>query len=101
VVGLGNEILSSGCAHDYGTNKDLKEGGSQAAVPQGPIYRINVIKIDLPLLKDRRDDIPLLTDYFVENYCSRMNKSKKAFDPKALQVLMNHDWPGNVRELRM
>jgi DNA-binding NtrC family response regulator len=82
------------------TNKDLKEEVVKRRFRKDLFYRINVIKIDLPLLKDRRDDIPLLTDYFVENYCSRMNKRQKTFDPKALQVLMNHDWPGNVRELQ-
>ncbi|MBI5581062.1 MAG: sigma-54-dependent Fis family transcriptional regulator [Deltaproteobacteria bacterium] len=82
------------------TNKDLKEEVVKRRFRKDLFYRINVIKIDLPLLKDRRDDIALLTDHFVENYCSRMNKGKKTFDPKALQVLMNHDWPGNVRELQ-
>ena len=82
------------------TNKDLKEEVVKRRFRKDLFYRINVIKIDLPLLKDRREDIPLLIDHFVENYCSRMNKSKKTLDAKALPVLMAHDWPGNVRELQ-
>jgi DNA-binding NtrC family response regulator len=82
------------------TNKDLKEEVVKRRFRKDLFYRINVIKIDLPLLKDRRDDIPLLIDHFVDNYCARMNKRKKTLDPKALPVLMSHDWPGNVRELQ-
>jgi DNA-binding NtrC family response regulator len=82
------------------TNKDLKEELVKRRFRKDLFYRINVIKIDLPLLKDRREDIPLLIDHFVENYCSRMNKSKKTLDAKALPALMAHDWPGNVRELQ-
>jgi DNA-binding NtrC family response regulator len=82
------------------THKDLKEEVVKRRFRKDLFYRINVIKVDLPLLKDRREDIPLLVDHFVENNCARMNKSKKALDPKALAALMNHDWPGNVRELQ-
>ena len=73
------------------TNKDLKEEVVKRRFRKDLFYRINVIKIDLPLLKDRRDDIPLLIDHFVDNYCARMNKRKKTLDPKALPVLMSHD----------
>jgi DNA-binding NtrC family response regulator len=54
----------------------------------------------LPTLRDRREDVPLLTDYFVGKYCALMNKDKKIIHPKALQILISHDWPGNVRELQ-
>ncbi len=82
------------------TNKDLREEVIKRRFRKDLFYRVNVIKIDLPLLKDRKMDIPLLIDYFVDNYCSRMNKGKKTFDPKSLVTLINHDWPGNVRELQ-
>jgi transcriptional regulator with PAS, ATPase and Fis domain len=81
-------------------NKDLKEEVIRRRFRKDLFYRINVIKIDLPLLKDRREDIPLLADHFVGTYCSRMNKGRKALHPRALQALVNHDWPGNVRELQ-
>jgi two-component system, NtrC family, response regulator PilR len=82
------------------TNKDLQVEVSKKRFRKDLFYRINVIKIELPTLKERREDIPLLADYFIEKYCSSMNKKKKVIHPKALQVLMNHEWPGNVRELQ-
>jgi DNA-binding NtrC family response regulator len=82
------------------TNKDLKEEVIKRRFRKDLFYRINVIKVDLPTLSDRREDVPLLTDYFVEKYCALMNKDKKTIHTKALQILINHDWPGNVRELQ-
>lgn len=82
------------------TNKDLKEEVIKKQFRKDLFYRINVIKIDLPPLKERREDIPLLTDHFIEKYCSLMNQKKKTLHPKALQILIKHDWPGNVRELQ-
>jgi len=82
------------------TNKDLKEEVVRKHFRKDLFYRINVIKIDLPALRERREDIPLLIDHFIERYCSIMNKEKKVIHPKALQILMNHEWPGNVRELQ-
>jgi two-component system response regulator PilR (NtrC family) len=82
------------------TNKDLKEEVIKKRFRNDLFYRINVIKIDLPLLKERREDIPLLANYFLEKYCSSMNREKKVIHPKALQILINHEWPGNVRELQ-
>lgn len=82
------------------TNKDLKEEVIKKQFRKDLFYRINVIKIDLPSLKERREDIPLLTDYFLETFSSIMKKKKKTLHPKALQIMVNHDWPGNVRELQ-
>jgi len=82
------------------TNKYLQEEVIKKRFRKELFYRINVIKIDLPALKERREDIPLLANYFTEKYCSSMNKKKKVLHPKALQVLTNHEWPGNVRELQ-
>jgi len=82
------------------TNKNLQEEVVKKRFRKDLFYRINVIKIDLPPLRDRREDIPLLANYFIEKYCSSMSKDKKAIHSKALQVLMNHEWPGNVRELQ-
>ncbi len=82
------------------TNKDLKEEVVKKRFRKDLFYRINVIKIDLPPLRERREDISLLCDSFIEKFCCRMNKQKKVIQPKALQMLMNHEWPGNVRELQ-
>jgi two-component system response regulator PilR (NtrC family) len=82
------------------TNKNLQEEVVKKRFRKDLFFRINVIKIDLPPLRERRDDIPLLSSYFIGKYCSSMNKEKKVISPKALQILTNHEWPGNVRELQ-
>jgi len=82
------------------TNKDLKEEVVKKRFRKDLFYRINVIKIDLPPLRERREDISLLANFFIEKTCKRMKKEKKVLQPKALQILMNHEWPGNVRELQ-
>lgn len=82
------------------TNKDLQEEVIQKRFRKDLFYRINVIKIDLPPLRERREDIPLMANHFIQKYCSSMKKEKKIIHPKALQILMNHEWPGNVRELQ-
>ena len=82
------------------TNKDLQKEVAKKHFREDLFFRINVIKIDLPPLRERREDIPLLIKHFIEKYCSLMNKEKKIIHPNALQILMNHEWPGNVRELQ-
>jgi DNA-binding NtrC family response regulator len=82
------------------TNKNLQEEVLKKRFRKDLFYRINVIKLDLPPLRERREDIPLLANYFLEKYCSSMNKDKKVIHPKPLQILMKHEWPGNVRELQ-
>ena len=82
------------------TNKNLQEEVVKRRFRKDLFYRINVIKVDLPPLRERKEDIPLLANHFIEKYCASMNKNKKIVHPKALQILMNHEWPGNVRELQ-
>jgi DNA-binding NtrC family response regulator len=62
-------------------------------------YRLNVVQILLPPLRQRREDIPLLADYFLKKYAARMQKQVRAIAPAALDQLLAHEWPGNVREL--
>ena len=62
-------------------------------------YRINVLLIEVPPLRDRKEDIPLLADYFVERFKNRLGKQVEGFQSDALQALMDYPWPGNVREL--
>jgi DNA-binding NtrC family response regulator len=62
-------------------------------------HRLNVIHIQLPALRERREDIPLLLAHFMERYCVENGKSIRQFTPAALKLLMDYDWPGNVREL--
>ncbi len=82
------------------TNKDLEERVRQGGFREDLYYRIHVIPIELPPLRERKQDIPMLAEHFLKNFGSRMNKSVKGFTPAAVQRLMLHDWPGNVRELQ-
>ncbi len=81
------------------TNKDLEEHVKQGLFREDLYYRIHVIPIMLPPLRDRKEDIPVLVDHFMKQFCGQMNKEIKSITPLALQRLMLHDWPGNVREL--
>jgi two-component system response regulator GlrR len=81
------------------TNKDLDKQVAQGLFREDLYYRIHVIPILLPALRERKEDIPILADHFLKKYGKQMNKTVKGLAPKALQRLMLHDWPGNVREL--
>ncbi|MFC1827162.1 sigma-54-dependent transcriptional regulator [Thermodesulfobacteriota bacterium] len=81
------------------TNKDLKEEVKKGNFREDLFYRVHVIPVELPLLKDRKEDIPPLVDHFIKKYSDLMEKKVKSITPAAMQKLMLHDWPGNVREL--
>jgi two-component system response regulator GlrR len=81
------------------TNKDLQKEVEQGAFREDLYYRIHVIPVHLPPLRERKEDIPLLVEHFLRKCGSQMQKSVKGLAPRALQRLMLRDWPGNVREL--
>ncbi len=81
------------------TNKNLAELVRQDLFREDLFYRIHVIPIELPPLRERREDIPLLAEYFLKKFGTQMDKKIKGLAPAALQRLMLHEWPGNVREL--
>ena len=81
------------------TNRDLKKEVEGGNFREDLFYRLNVVPINLPSLKERKEDIPLLVDYFVTKYSIENNRAKKSVDEDALKLLMKYDWPGNVREL--
>ncbi|HEY0593319.1 MAG TPA: helix-turn-helix domain-containing protein, partial [Thermoanaerobaculia bacterium] len=62
-------------------------------------YRLNVFRIELPPLRDRREDIPPLVDHFIHKYALAMNRRVIGVTPEAMRALQEHDWPGNIREL--
>ncbi len=82
------------------TNTNLEERVEQKKFREDLYYRLNVARIHLPPLKERREDIPLLIDYFVDKYCSDMGIVKPVFQEEAVTSLKNYDWRGNVRELK-
>ena len=81
------------------TNQDLEAAVEAGTFRKDLYYRIATFPIEVPLLKDRREDIPLLADHFLKKYAGRAKKSIKAISAGALQLLMQYDFPGNVREL--
>ena len=81
------------------TNKNLAQEVQQGHFREDLYYRLNVIEIRLPALRERREDIPLLAEHFVQRISSELGRDVHSISPAALKVLMAHDWPGNVREL--
>ncbi|MEE8350174.1 MAG: sigma-54 dependent transcriptional regulator [Acidobacteriota bacterium] len=82
------------------SNKDLEEISSQGQFRQDLFYRLSIIPITLPPLRDRKDDIPLLVDFFIDHYNLRFRKAITGILPAALKILKKYDWPGNIRELK-
>jgi len=81
------------------TNKNLENQVKQGLFREDLFYRIHVIPIHLPPLREKKEDIPLLVEHFLEKFGRQMKKEIKGLTPMAMQRLMLHDWPGNVREL--
>ena len=81
------------------TNKPLMEMISTGEFREDLFYRLNVINVQVPALKDRKEDIPLLVNHFLKNNAQSSKSPLKTLSGDLLQVLLNHDWPGNVREL--
>jgi len=81
------------------TNKDLEAMMVDGRFRPDLYYRLNVFRMELPSLRERRDDIPLLVDHFVKKFAQSMNKKISGVTPEAMSRLQQHDWPGNVREL--
>ncbi len=81
------------------TNKDLAKEVEGERFLEDLYYRLKVISLKLPALRDRRDDIPLLAEYFLEKYTGEMEKAVAGFAPSAMDLLVSYSWPGNVRQL--
>jgi Nif-specific regulatory protein len=81
------------------TNKNLEESISNGAFRQDLYYRLNVVNLEMPPLRERQDDIPLLANYFAAKYADKCNRRIIGVSPEAQARLVTYDWPGNVREL--
>jgi two-component system response regulator HydG len=81
------------------TNKNLQERIKEGRFREDLYYRINVVSLSVPALRERSNDIPLLVDFFLKQYAEKNRRLVKGFTPKAMDLLMRHDWLGNVREL--
>lgn len=82
------------------TNKNLFKAVEDDSFREDLLYRINTIQIEVPALRDRKEDIPMLADFFVQRFAKKYNKQNLRMNDKTMQKLQNYQWPGNVRELQ-
>lgn len=95
----GNELIKSDFRVITATNESLEDLVKAGKFREDLYYRINVFTIVISPLRERRDDIPLLVNFFINKFSSAMNKKIKNISKEAMDFLMNYEWPGNVREL--
>jgi transcriptional regulator with PAS, ATPase and Fis domain len=82
------------------TNRDLEAAIAAGTFRSDLFYRLNVFPIEMPSLRERIEDIPLLVEYFIERYARKVGKSFQAVNKKSLDLLQSYPWPGNIRELQ-
>jgi PAS domain S-box-containing protein len=95
----GNKSIKMSTRIMVATNKNLAEEISAGRFREDLFYRINVIDIHLPPLRERMDDLPLLVNHFIESFNHKFNKNIRQFSSTAYDILMDYNWPGNIREL--
>lgn len=96
----GNETIRVDVRIIAATNKNLLEEIRRGKFREDLYYRLNVVEIHIPPLRERMEDVPALVDYFLEEFAKKYNKPNVSLSNSGLQALMNFSWPGNVRELR-
>jgi len=96
----GSQLIKVDARIIAATNRDLKKLVESGTFREDLYYRLNVIPVTLPPLRERKEDIPLLAEHFLAQFSTEMRKPLEAVSAGALGVLMAHDWPGNVRELK-
>lgn len=82
------------------TNKNIEQMVEEGAFREDLYYRLNIIPIELPPLRKRKEDLPALIEYYIAYYNQKLGKSMRGVSPEALQTLTSYDWPGNVREMK-
>jgi two-component system, NtrC family, response regulator HydG len=95
----GDETLTVDVRILAATNRDLTNDVKIGKFREDLFYRLNVVTVEVPPLRDRHEDIPLLAQHFMKRFATRNRKTVKGFTPQAMDLLIKHDWPGNVREL--
>src|SRR5262247_1774119 len=81
------------------TNRDLERQTTRGELRQDLYFRLNVARVHLPPLSERKEDIPLLTDHFVQKFSAQFGRGIEGFSDEAMELLLRYDWPGNIREL--
>ncbi|MSL36912.1 sigma-54-dependent response regulator transcription factor ZraR [Escherichia coli] len=95
-----NQTISVDVRLIAATHRDLAAEVNAGRFRQDLYYRLNVVAIEVPSLRQRREDIPLLADHFLQRFAERNRKAVKGFTPQAMDLLIHYDWPGNIRELK-
>jgi DNA-binding NtrC family response regulator len=95
----GNETINVDVRVIAATNRDLKQMVAEGKFREDLYYRLNVINLEMPALRDRPSDVPLLASHFLRKYAAENGKELSGFTPEALECLTSYSWPGNVREL--
>ena len=95
----GNEEMKVDVRIISATNKDLKKAVASGEFREDLYYRLNVVTVELPPLRERGEDIPLLAEHFLNEFALENRKEVAGFSPEAMELLLRYDWPGNVREL--
>lgn len=95
----GDETLSVDVRILAATNRNLENDVKDGKFREDLFYRLNVVTVEMPPLRDRHDDIPLLAQHFMKRFAARNRKTVKGFTPQAMDLLIKYAWPGNVREL--
>ena len=95
----GNETIHVNARILATTNKNLEEAQAAGGFRSDLYYRLNVVRIHLPPLRSRMEEVPLLAEHFLRGFCDKTGRRLRGFSPKAIAALLDYDWPGNVREL--
>ncbi len=95
----GNELIKTNVRIISATNRELKQAVEQKQFREDLFYRLNSFPISIPPIRQRRSDILVLTEYFLEEFNKKLQKNVKGFSKKALKLIYEYDWPGNVREM--
>src|SRR5207244_3896031 len=95
----GEELITSDVRVIAASNKDIHHLVGDSRFREDLYYRLNVVPITVPPLRDRREDIPLLVEHFLEQFCERHRRAMKRVAGEAMQTFVSHTWPGNVRQV--
>jgi formate hydrogenlyase transcriptional activator len=96
----GNQSIRSNARVIAATNRDLEAAIAEGTFRSDLFYRLNVFPIEIPPLRERKEDIPLLVEYFIDRFARKAGKSIRGINKKTLDLLVSYPWPGNIRELQ-
>ena len=96
----GNQVIRANVRVIAATNRDLETAIAAGAFRKDLFYRLNVFPIEIPPLRERREDIPVLVEYFIDRYARKAGKRMRTIQEKSMELLRSYSWPGNIRELQ-